>query len=350
MINRNSVALVNRFRFPVSGFRIGKPIFAFLRLLLTRKLPLPIFTAFILLFLAGPAAGTDTPRITVAASILPLGDFARRVGGNRVEVATLIPPGASPHAFEPPPSVMAHATRARVLVYIGAGMEPWIDRVLLSHAGPVAAVDATRGIDLLQDGGHHHPEGDHEDDHKPKGRTPEAIHKHSRASGNPHIWLDPVIAQEISRQIAGALIQVDPAHKGVYTANLQKFLAELEDLHLEITRRVAAWTIKDYVCFHPAFIYFARRYGLREVGVIEMAPGREPTPKHLRNLIRDIRRYKIRVVFSEPQFSPRVAEVIAREAGVKVLMLDPVGGRPPYESDYLKLMKYNLDTMEKAMK
>jgi len=290
----------------------------------------------------------DTPKITVAASILPLADFTRRVGGDRVEVETLIPPGASPHAFEPPPSVMARAARARVLVYIGAGLEPWADRVRRSHTDAVAVVEAARGITMLQDGDHPHHEGEGKEVHQ--GHGPKAKEAHHHASGNPHIWLDPVLAQEICGKIAAALIEVDPTHKELYTANLQKFLAELEDLHQEITRRTAAWTIKEYVCFHPAYAYFAQRYGLREVGVIEMAPGRGPTPKHLRKLIRDIRHFGIRVVFSEPQFSPRVAEVIAQEAGVKVLMLDPVGGRPPYGSDYIKLMKYNLDTMEKAMK
>jgi zinc transport system substrate-binding protein len=295
------------------------------------------------------AALAESSKITVAASILPLSDFVRRIGGERVEVETLIPPGASPHAFEPLPSVMARAARARMLVYIGAGLEPWADRVRHSHTGPVTVVDAAQGMTLLQEGeaAHHQPEDGKQEEHKGQAHDKES---HAHASGNPHIWLDPVLAQEISRKIAAALTQVDPAHKDLYAVNLQKFMGELDDLHQEIIRRVAAWTIKDYVCFHPAFTYFARRYGLREVGVIEAAPGREPTPKHLRQLIRDIRRYNIRVVFSEPQFSPRVAEVIAQEAGVKVMMLDPVGGRPPYEGDYIKLMKYNLDTMEAAMR
>ncbi|MBM4293327.1 MAG: hypothetical protein FJ126_00255 [Deltaproteobacteria bacterium] len=320
------------------------------RLNLKRKLVLFILGSLAGPFLMASVALAETPKITVAASILPLADFTRRIGGERVEVMALIPPGASPHAFEPPPSVMARAVRARVLVYIGAGMEPWADRVRRSHPGPVTVVEAAQGITLLQDGdaAHQQLEGEKNEEHKGHGHEPQRSHGH--AAGNPHIWLDPLLAQGISKKIAGALIQVDPAHQDLYAANLQKFLGELADLHQEITRRAPAWTIKSYVSFHPAFTYFARRYGLLEVGVIEAAPGREPTPKQLRKLIRDIRNYKIRVVFSEPQFNPRVAEVIAQEAGVKVLMLDPVGGRPPYDSDYIKLMKYNLDTMEAAMK
>ena len=110
------------------------------------------------------------------------------------------------------------------------------------------------------------------------------------------------------------------------------------------------WRLRDYVSFHPAFTYFARRYGLNEVGVIEVAPGREPTPRHLQDLVAAIRRYGIKVVFAEPQLNPRVAEVIAQEAGVKVLMLDPMGGRPPYGSDYLKLMRHNLAALDEALR
>ena len=103
-----------------------------------------------------------------------------------------------------------------------------------------------------------------------------------------------------------------------------------------LNSRARGWRLRDFVSFHPSFSYFARRYNLHEVGTIEAAPGREPTPRHLQNLVAAIRRYGIKVVFAEPQLNPRVAEVIAQEAGVKVLRLDPMGGPPPYGSDYLQ--------------
>ena len=176
-------------------------------------------------------------------------------------------------------------------------------------------------------------------------------------AGNPHIWLDPVLAQEICRKIAAAFIQADPGHQAQYEANLQSYLTALAELNREIETRAQSWRLRDYVAFHPAFTYFARRYGLNEVGVIEVAPGREPrsptwwpTPRHLKELVSAIRRYGIKVVFAEPQLNPRVAEVIAQEAGVKVLMLDPMGGVPPYGSDYLKLMRHNLAALDEALR
>jgi zinc transport system substrate-binding protein len=292
-------------------------------------------------------------RLAVTASIVPLGDFCRRLGAQHVEVQVLIPPGASPHTFEPPPSAVAAAGRAKVFVYIGAGLEPWVARLLKSGGvQPAAVVEAVRGIPLIQEVDRHsgHPAGH---DHGSKGARKEgagATKKgHDHGAGNPHVWLDPVLAQDICRRIASALIHADPGRRGVYEANLSSYLEELEGLHQEIQRRVAAFALREYVCFHSAFIYFSNRYGLREVGVIEASPGREPTPKELQRIVSAVRKHKIRVIFAEPQLNPRVAEVIAKEAGARVLFLDPVGGNPPYGTDYLALMRHNLSVLETAM-
>jgi zinc transport system substrate-binding protein len=296
-----------------------------------------------------PRAAAPAGPLPVAATIVPLGDFCHRIGGDLVQVQVLIPPGASPHAFEPAPSVMARAAQARVFVLIGAGLEPWADKLLHSRGRDgLVVVEAARGIPLLTDAHHHHheeaekpvPAGEHHDE--------EAHDRHP--AGNPHIWLDPVLAQEICRKIAAAFIQADPAHRTQYEANLKEYLVALAALEQEIQQRARTWRLRDYVTFHPAFAYFARRYDLHEVGTIEAAPGREPTPRHLKDLVAAIRRYGIKVVFAEPQLSPRVAEVIAREAGVKVLMLDPMGGAPPYGSDYLKLMRHNLAALDEALR
>jgi zinc transport system substrate-binding protein len=311
-----------------------------------------IMTCCCLGLLKGPAGAVAPPgKLLVAATIAPLGDFCRKIGGDLVQVQVLIPPGASPHVFEPAPSVMARASQARVFVYIGAGLEPWADKLLRARGpGNITVVEAVRGIPLLGMAAHHHEPGEAEerdhDDHHP---GTEAAHNRHPA-GNPHIWLDPVLAQEICRKIAGAFIQADPHHRAQYEANLKGYLAALEELNREIERQAQSWRLRDFVSFHPAFSYFARRYGLHEVGTIEAAPGREPTPRHLQELLAGIRRAGIKVVFAEPQLNPRVAEVIAQEAGVKVLMLDPVGGRAPYGSDYLKLMRYNLAALDQALK
>lgn len=302
-------------------------------------------------------AASSVEKIPVVASILPLGDFCQQIGGDRVQVQVLIPPGASPHVFEPSPAAVARATRARLFVYVGAGLDPWAERLLRSRqTRHLMVVEAVRGLPLLKETAHHAEPGQTLGAKTEKGTpgkratTPGGeTSAFGQAQGNPHVWLDPVLAQDICRRIAGALIQVDPAHREVYEANLHRYLKELADLHREIQQRVAAFRLREFVSFHPSFSYFAQRYHLREVGVIEVSPGREPTPRHIQQLVSAIRRYHVRVVFAEPQFNPRVAEVIAREAGVKVLILDPIGGRPPYGSDYLRLMRSNLAALGEAM-
>jgi zinc transport system substrate-binding protein len=319
-----------------------------LRLRWWKVLPLLLLGCCLTLPPGSARAAAHSGPLLVAATIVPLGDFCRRLGGDLVQVQVLIPPGASPHIFEPAPSVMARASQARVFVYIGAGLEPWADKLLRSRGEDgLMVVEAAQGVPLLKDAQHHH----HEEAEEP---GPAVRHREEGShdlhlAGNPHIWLDPVLAQEICRKITAAFIQADPDHRALYEANLKEYLAALEALHQEIQEHARAWGLRDYVTFHPAFSYFARRYNLYEVGTIEEAPGREPTPRHLKDLVAAIHHYGIKVVFAEPQLNPRVAEVIAREAGVKVLMLDPMGGVPPYGSDYLALMRHNLAVLDEAL-
>jgi ABC-type Zn uptake system ZnuABC Zn-binding protein ZnuA len=319
-----------------SAFRLAEPV-----LLAT------LMCCFLALFPASALAAANP--MPVAATIIPLGDFCQKIGGDLVRVQVLTPPGSSPHVFEPSPSEMARAFQARVFVYIGAGLEPWAARLL--HArGPkdLVVVEAARGIPLLemrQD--HHHGEAEtlgHTGTHhgQEEGHT-------AHPSGNPHIWLDPVLAQQICRKIAASFVQADPAHRAQYKANLQAYLAALADLNRTIADHAKRWRLRDYVSFHPSFAYFARRYDLHNVGTIQTSPGREPTPRYLSNLIGTIHRFGIKAIFAEPQLNSRVAEVIAREAGVKVLRLDPLGGRPPYGQDYIQLMRHNLATLDQAL-
>jgi zinc transport system substrate-binding protein len=229
-------------------------------------------------------------------------------------------------------------------VYVGAGLDPWAERLLKAQKSPQRIVmEAVAGVDLIQDvNGHSHEahDGKKSDAAKPRQR---------HEGGNPHIWLDPALAQNICRRLAQAFIKVDPAHQKIYEENLAGYLKQLEELDRDIKKTVETFRQKDYVSFHPAYTYFSERYGLREVGVIEAAPGREPSPGHLQRIIAAIKKTGVKAVFAEPQLSLRVAEVIAKEAGVKVLILDPLGGQPPYGSDYIKLMRHNLAVLSQAL-
>jgi zinc transport system substrate-binding protein len=314
---------------------------------LKRVLSLSVGLIVGLIAACGPAVA-QSGKLRVAASIVPLADFCRQIGGNQVEVELLIPPGASPHTFEPSPKLLAKLAQAKVLVDVGAGLEPWLDKFIqaLPPGKRPEVVAATQGFELISEIPEHVQAG------KEPGQphAAEAGHAQESESGNPHVWLDPIYAQEICRHIAAAFIEADPKNQEVYEQNLERYLKQLEQLDQEIKAATASFRLREFVGFHPSFTYFACRYGLKEVGIVEVAPGREPSPRALQNIIAAIHRYGIKVIFSEPQFSPRIAQVLARDAGVKVLMLDPIGGRPPYNDNYIAMMRYNLHTVAQAMK
>jgi zinc transport system substrate-binding protein len=134
-----------------------------------------------------------------------------------------------------------------------------------------------------------------------------------------------------------------------YKNNSMVYQARLRELDKEISGKTKLFRTREYVTFHSAWNYFSRRYGLKVAAVIEESPGKEPAPRHVKEIIDTLKSLNTRVIFAEPQFSPKVAETIAREAGAKVLFLDPEGG-PKGRETYLEMMRHNLAIMEKALK
>jgi zinc transport system substrate-binding protein len=271
-------------------------------------------------------------RIKVVATIFPLSDFVRNVGGERVDVFTLLPPAASPHVYSPAPRDLARLQGARLFVKVGLGFEFWAEEMVRSGVGEgVLHVDTSAGVEIIDESEHH--------DHDSGDRV-----------ANPHVWLDPKIAMKQVQRIKEALNEVDPGHQSEYEKNAALYLRQLEDLDQEIRERVNRFVRHSFIAFHPSWAYFARQYGLVQAGVIEASPGREPAPGEIMNIVESIRSNHIQVVFAEPQLNPKAAYVIAAETGVKVLFLDPIGSPDQKDrSTYLKLMGYNLSVMEEAM-
>jgi zinc transport system substrate-binding protein len=264
-------------------------------------------------------------RLPVAASIAPLADFTHQVGGDHVQVITLVPPGASPHTFELSPSQVKQVAGARLLVLNGVGLEYWADKLIHSASNPeLMVVDTSQGIEIL--GGDAGEPG-----------------------GNPHIWLDPQNAIMQVRHIQDALIQADLAHAEEYRVNAERYIHELQTLDQEITDEVATWSKRQFIAFHPAWVYFARRYGLEQAAVIQRSPGREPSPAEVAHIIEMARRIGAKAIFTEAQFSPEAAQTIAEESGAYVLFLDPLGSSL-CDPCYPNLMRYNVTRMAQALR
>lgn len=295
-------------------------------------------------------AGTQAQKIPVVASIFPVADMVQQVGSPYVEATFIIPGGASPHTFEPRPSQIRQLAEARVFFKIGAGLEIWAEKFTAAAGKKLLTVTLSDGVTLIRA-----TESDHDHD---SDRAARSAGLRADAGGsaeievvaNPHIWLDPVIAQKMVGSIVTALCRVDALHADHYRRQGEAFTQRLMDLDREIRSAVLDFSNKKYVAFHAAWDYFAGRYGLEPVGIIETAPGRHPTPKRIEQIVADIKKHRIRAVFAEPQLNPKVAAVIAQEADVRVLLLDPMGA-PDAEGrrSYLELMRYNLDVLKEAM-
>jgi zinc transport system substrate-binding protein len=281
-------------------------------------------------FSVGGCGGTpasDSGKIKVAVSIAPLADLAQQVGGEQVTVTTLVPPAASPHTYEPTPAQVKEVAEAKVLALVGLGFEFWAEDIVESAANPdLIVVHTSEGIEVI----HEHEE--HE----------------GHETGNPHVWLNPRNAMVQVRHLCDALIEADPAHQAEYEANAEAALAQLEALDEEIAAQVATWSSREFIAFHPSWIYFAQRYGLTQAAVIERTPGKEPSPAELAEIIETARRIGAKAIFAEPQFSPKAAETIAAESGAQVLFLNPLGAADG-PANYLEMMRYNVAQMGKAM-
>ncbi|MGB9792894.1 MAG: metal ABC transporter substrate-binding protein [Thermacetogeniaceae bacterium] len=297
----------------------------------------------------GGSASQETAkegRITVVATIPPLADYAKMVGGKRVRVLQLLPLGAEPHDWEPSPREIESLYKARLVVYNGAGLEPWMERLLPSlRSRGVRALEASEGLDLLT-----YAEEERE------GWTvfiaaPEKLQRERIV--DPHVWLDPVLAQDIVSRLARELIAIDPAGETEYLRNaksLKKRLAELDSAYADAVR---SFKRKEIVVSHAAFGYLARRYGLRQVPILGLAPEQEPDAAAFSRAVDYCRKRGVKCVFTEPAVNPRYMEALAEELGVPVLPLTPIGSLTPQQkasdSDYFDLMLQNLDSLKKGL-
>lgn len=267
---------------------------------------------------SSPAASQE--RLTVIASIPPLADFVTQVGGERVEVVTMVPPGSNPHLYEPTAAQMAGVSRARLLVLNGAGLEFWASQVIDAAQNPnLKVLTLSEGMTLI--GGADHP--------------------------NPHLWLSPKRAMKYVERIRDALIEVDPEGKEVYQANAAHYLEELKALDAEIEEAVAHFRTRQ-VIIYPAWAYFLQDYGLTAAAYVEPYPGKEPSPEYIAQVVETVKRTGAKAVFTRTQFPPKAADTIAAETGAQLLPLDPLGGVPPREH-YLDLMRWNLKQFQRGL-
>lgn len=261
----------------------------------------------------------QSSKINVVASFFPIYEFAKQVGGDRVNIMTLIPAGVEPHDYEPTIQQLQEAENADVVFFNGLGFEDsWIGRINNDNL-----VDTSSLLNLSQ----------------------------GSKTRNPHVWLDPVLAKAQVQQVENALIEIDPNNKLYYQNNAMNFTAELDALDSEIKNVLQTCNKKDFVAFHDAFGYFANRYGLIQHSVQGISPEGEVLPQRIEQTIRLADDLGLNVIYAEELVDPRFAEVIAQEIpNGKVLVLSPLEGIEKEEMDtgigYLDKMEQNISNLK----
>ena len=282
-------------------------------------------------FPAGNAYSAD--KIPVFVSIVPQKYFVEKIGGERVDVQVMVQPGASPATYEPKPRQMAGISKARVYFAVGVPFEnAWLDKIAASNPA-MMIVHTDQGVQKIPLAAHHHEDSAYlkkDADHPGGGpqSAAQADEMNRHPSGlDPHIWLSPPLVISQAGTILNALQAVDPLHRADYESNCQAFVSAVKALDAELRNLLAGSQGRQFMVFHPSWGYFARAYGLKQVAAeIE---GKAPKPAQLKELIARARAHAIQVVFVQPQFSAKSAELIAREIGGQVVFADPLAENWP---------------------
>lgn len=319
------------------------------------------------LFAMLPAATMASDKTSVFVSIIPQKYFVEQIGGDLVDVEAMVKPGSSPHSYEPTPRQLTSLANAKIYFAIGVPFENgWLGKIASTNPD-MTIVHTDDDVKKRRMAAHHHEEAEehgddehhhaatehhdehehdmhdhhaeaehhehdthdghkHEDDHHSANTSEhhndEAHEGHDQEGLDPHIWLSPALVKIQAAAILSGLQQADPNNADTYQANFDSFINNINQLDADLKHTFADQNSKKFMVFHPSWGYFADAYGLQQIPV-EME-GKEPSPKQLQAIIQEALEEKIKVVFVQPQFSKRSAEVIAKAIGGNVSIADPL--------------------------
>jgi manganese/iron transport system substrate-binding protein len=281
--------------------------------------------------LAQSAPPAASPRVVASTTVLA--DMVKQVGGDRVAVRSIVPAGVDVEDYEPTPDDLQTLSQADLLVMNGLALDRWVPKLVQAANPGITTLVLSDGLPVLGVG-----TSDDED---------------IAQNGNPHFWLDPQYAKVYVRKIHDQLIGLDPDGSATYDANTTAYLGQLDDLDAWIQQQVATIPPENrkLVTFHEAYPYFAARYGFQLIGVITPSPGQDPSAGELAQLVDSVKAAHVKAVFSEAQFSPKLTQTLADEAGVQQVIADLYNdslGDPPADS-YMGMMRYDVGRMVQAL-
>jgi ABC-type Zn uptake system ZnuABC Zn-binding protein ZnuA len=277
----------------------------------------------------------------LVATTSDLASLARAVAGDLAQVDSIIPAESDPEAFEPRPSDLAKLKGASIVVRVGLGYDHWLDKLLQRHGdvgvkrGGPGYVDASIGIPLLEI----------------KGRSLDATGRDGHAHGlaNPHYWLDPVNAEVITGGIAEAMLRIMPEFTQKIIVNRDRFLDGLKGRLADWERQLASHRAERLLAHHNTWPYFARRFRLNIVDVVEVKDGVSPSPARLAKLAALIRQQNVRVILHQPFEPEEASQLLARRTGAVVVKLAPSVGSLPQAPHYVALFDYNVGALARTL-
>ncbi|AJO19648.1 MULTISPECIES: metal ABC transporter substrate-binding protein [Bacillus] len=304
--------------------------------------------------------------LDIYTTIYPLEDFAKKVGGEYVNVKSVYPPNVEAHTYEPSSKTMAEISDSDAFIYSGVGVEGFADKAVntLKNSN-VKIVKAGEGIALLsrEEEGEHddhaheeehgdHDEHAHEEEHE-HGEAEGHDHHHDHGDHDPHVWLDPVLAEKMAENIKDQLVKLDPEHEKTFTKNYESLKKDLEQLDKDFKQTVDKADKKEILVSHAAYGYWEKRYGIKQISVLGLSPTEEPSQKQLENIVKTAKEHNIKYVIFESNVSSKISEIIKKEIGAESLTMKNLESvtKEDIESgkDYTTIMKENLTVLKKAL-
>lgn len=278
-------------------------------------------------------AKEENGKVKAVASFYAMEELTKAIGGDKVEIHTIIPDGVEPHDFEPKAKDLTTLENADLLVLNGAGMESWSDNVLnIINNKKLKVVDTSKGVDIIKI--------------SEESNSKEEEHHHGL---DPHIWLSPSMAKIQSKNIKDALVEIDSSNKDYYEKNYENFSKELDKISEEYKDKFATVKNKNFITGHETFGYLCREFGLNQYAVEGVFAEGEPSPKKLKELTDLCKEKNINTVFVESLVSPAISETLAKEINGKTEKIYTIHSKED-NLNYIDAMKHNLNAIYSNLK
>ena len=280
-------------------------------------------------------------KIKIYTSIYPVYDFVKKVGGDKVDVTNLVPAGTEPHDWEVSTSDIVNLEKADMLIYNGAGIENWTDKVINTLDNKdIVYIKTSEGLDI------HKVSEEDSHSHEEDG--------HSHGSYDPHTWLSIKNAKKEMENIKDALVKYDPDNAKYYEDNYEEYAKKFDELDKKYSDTLGPIENKTIIVAHEAFGYLCSDYDINQEGIEGLTPDSEPDPARMSEIIKFAKENNVKTIFFEELVSPKVAETIAKEIDAKTEVLNPLEGLTEEQinngEDYFTVMERNLEVLYESMK